>query len=60
MQGFVSALIPILIIVGAGIIALLINERFAPDPLVAKIVQWMIYILMIVMIISRLLPFIHA
>jgi hypothetical protein len=59
MQGFVSALIPILIIVGAGIIALLINERFAPDPLVAKIVQWVIYILMIIMIISRLLPFIH-
>jgi hypothetical protein len=59
MQAFVSALIPILIIVGAGIIALLINERFAPDPLVAKIVQWVIYILMIVMIISRLLPFIR-
>jgi hypothetical protein len=59
MQSFVSALIPILIIVGAGIIALLINERFAPDPLVAKIVQWVIYILMIVMVITRLLPFIH-
>lgn len=59
MQSFVSALIPILIIVGAGIIALLINERFSPDPLVAKIVQWVIYILMIVMVISRLLPFIH-
>lgn len=59
MQSFVSALIPILIIVGTGIIALLINERFAPDPLVAKIVQWVIYILMIVMVISRLLPFIH-
>jgi hypothetical protein len=59
MQSFVSALIPILIIIGAGIIALLINERFAPDPLVAKIVQWVIYILMIVMVISRLLPFIH-
>lgn len=59
MQGFVSALIPILIIVGAGIIALLINERFAPDPLVAKIVQWVIYILMIIMVITRLLPFIH-
>jgi hypothetical protein len=59
MQSFVSALIPILIIVGAGIIALLINERFSPDPLVTKIVQWVIYILMIVMVISRLLPFIH-
>lgn len=59
MQSFVSVLIPILIIVGAGIIALLINERFAPDPLVAKIVQWIIYILMIVMVITRLLPFIH-
>jgi hypothetical protein len=59
MQSFVSALIPMLIIVGAGIIALLINERFAPDPLVAKIVQWVIYILMIVMIISQLLPFIR-
>ena len=59
MQGFVSALIPILIIVGAGIIALLINERFSPDPLVTKIVQWVIYILMVIMVITRLLPFIH-
>jgi hypothetical protein len=59
MQAFVTALIPILIIVGAGIIALLINERFSPDPLVTKIVQWVIYILMIVMVITRLLPFIH-
>lgn len=59
MNGFVSVLIPILIIVGAGIIALLINERFSPDPLVTKIVQWVIYILMIVMVITRLLPFIH-
>lgn len=59
MQGFVSALVPILIIVGAGIIALLINERFSPDPLVTKIVQWVIYILMVVMVITRLLPFIH-
>lgn len=59
MNAFVSALIPILIIVGAGIVALLINERFSPDPLVTKIVQWVIYILMIVMVISRLLPFIH-
>lgn len=59
MNGFVSALIPILIIVGAGIIALLINERFSPDPLVTKIVQWVIYILMVIMVITRLLPFIH-
>lgn len=59
MNAFVSALIPILIIVGAGIIALLINERFSPDPLVTKIVQWVIYILMVIMVISRLLPFIH-
>lgn len=59
MQSFVAALIPILIIVGAGIIALLINERFSPDPLVTKIVQWVIYILMVIMVISRLLPFIH-
>lgn len=58
MQPFVALLIPILIIVGAGIIALLINERFAPDPLVAKIVQWVIYILMIGMVIMRILPLI--
>lgn len=59
MQGFVAILIPIIIIVAAGIIALLINERFSPDPLVTKIVQWVIYVLMLIMVITKLLPLLH-
>ena len=54
-----STLIELLIGVGAGIIILLINTRFSPDPLVTQLVQWVVYIAMIIFVITRLYPLIR-
>lgn len=59
MQAFVAVLIPIIIIVAVGLIAKLINDRFSPDPTVTQIVNWIIYGIVLIMIITKLLPLMY-
>lgn len=59
MQALVAILLPIIVIVAIAAIVLLVVERFSPDATVTKIVQWIVFALVLYVIISRLLPLIH-
>jgi len=51
-----SALITVLIAVGILLVVWFVVERFSPDPLITKIAQIAIFIIALVLIISKLLP----
>lgn len=59
MASIVSLLIPIVVAVIAALIALAINERFAPDALLKQIVAYVIYALVLIFVILKLVPLIH-
>jgi hypothetical protein len=52
----VSVLVPIIIIVGVAIIIWIVAERFSPDPLITKIVQIVLFIVVLVILLTKLFP----
>lgn len=58
MHTLVAALIPIIIVVVVGLIALAVTERFSPDPLITTIVRWIVFALVLIVVLTRLLPLI--
>ncbi len=50
------ALIPIILILACALIAWWVTERFSPDPLLTKIVQVVIFIIVLMVVILKLLP----
>lgn len=58
MHSLVAVLIPIIIVVAIAAIALLIVERFSPDPTVTKIIQWIVFALVLIVVITKLVPLI--
>jgi hypothetical protein len=58
MHGLVAVLIPIIIVVAVGVIALAIVKRFSPDPLITTIVQWVVFALVLIVVLTKLIPLI--
>ena len=56
MHMLVSVLVPIIIIVGVAIIIWIVAERFSPDPLITKIVQIVLFIVVLVILLTKLFP----
>jgi len=51
-----SGLISLIIIVCVLIVAWLVIERFSPDPLVTKIAKIVIFVIALIVILTKLLP----
>ena len=51
-----STLVSLVIIVGVLLVAWYITERFSPDPLLTKIVQIVIFVIALVVVLTKLLP----
>ena len=58
MHTLVSALVPIIVVVVVGLIALAVTERFSPDALITTIVRWVVFALVLIVVLTRLLPLI--
>jgi len=56
MHALISILIPVIVIVVIGLIIWWVAERFSPDPLITKIVQVIIFAVVLIVIITKLLP----
>lgn len=58
MHTLIAALIPIIIVIVVGIIAIAVTERFSPDALITTIVRWVVFALVLIVVLTRLLPLI--
>lgn len=56
MHMLVGLLIPLIVTIGIALIIWVVAERFSPDPLITKIVQIVLFIVVLVVIIAKLLP----
>ena len=56
MGGLVGSLAPIIVIVVVALIILVLNDRFAPDPSLKKIVTYVVYAVVLIALIMKLFP----
>lgn len=56
MHALVAILVPVIVVVVVGLIAWWIVERFSPDPLITKIVQVVIFAVVLIVVLTKLLP----
>jgi Co/Zn/Cd efflux system component len=58
MNALTSMLVPIILIVAVALIIWYAAERFSPDPLITKIVQIVVFAMVLVVLLMKLLPLI--
>ncbi len=56
MDALTGLLVPILILIVVALIIWWIAERFSPDPLVTKIVQVILFAVVLIVIVTKLFP----
>jgi hypothetical protein len=56
MHALTAILVPVIIVVVVGLIIYWVAERFSPDPLITKIVQVVVFAVVLIVIIVKLLP----
>lgn len=56
MHALVAVLVPVIVIVIIGLIVWWVAERFSPDPLITKIVQVVVFGIVLIVVIMKLLP----
>lgn len=56
MHGLVAILVPIIIVIVVAVIIIAVSDRFAPDPLVATIVRWVVFAVVLIVLLTKLLP----
>jgi hypothetical protein len=58
MHAIAGVLVPVIVVVMLALIAWWVTERFSPDPLITKIVQVVIFAVVLIVVILKLLPMI--
>lgn len=56
MHTLASLLVPLVIVIAIALIIWYVAERFSPDPLITKIVQIIVFAIVLVVLIMKLLP----
>ncbi len=56
MHALTAVLVPIIIIVAVALIIWYAAERFSPDPFITKIVQIIVFVVVLVAILLKLVP----
>lgn len=56
MQALVAMLIPIIIIIVVALIIIWATERFSPDPLITKIIQVVVFAVVLIALLLKLVP----
>lgn len=58
MHALISILVPVIVVVVIGLIVYWVAERFSPDPLITKIVQVIVFAVVLIVVVTKLLPLI--
>ena len=58
MHALLAVLVPVIIAVVVGLIVWFVAERFSPDPLVTKIVQIVVFAVVLIVCLTKLVPLI--
>lgn len=58
MHALTSILVPVIVVVVIGLIIYWVAERFSPDPLITKIVQVVVFAVVLIVLLTKLLPMI--
>lgn len=56
MHGLVNALVPVIIVVVVALIIWYAAERFSPDPFITKIVQIVVFAVVLIVLLLKLVP----
>jgi hypothetical protein len=56
MHGLLTILIPIIIVVVVALIIWYAAERFSPDPFITKIVQIIVFAVVLIVLLTKLVP----
>jgi hypothetical protein len=56
MHALVSLLVPIIVVVVIGLIIYWVAERFSPDPLITKIIQVIVFAVVLIVLLTKLVP----
>jgi len=56
MHALVSVLVPVIVVVVVGLIIYWVAERFSPDPLITKIVQVIVFAVVLIVLLLKLFP----
>jgi hypothetical protein len=56
MHALVSLLVPIIVVVVIGLIIYWVAERFSPDPLITKIIQVIVFAVVLIVLLTKLIP----
>lgn len=56
MHALTAVLVPIIILVAVALIIWYVAERFSPDPLITKIVQIVVFAVVLIVLLTKLLP----
>ena len=59
MGQLTSLLVPLIILVCVALILWYAAERFSPDPFITKLVQIVVFAIVLIFIILKLLPLLH-
>ena len=56
MHSLIGLLVPLIVTIGVALIIWYVAERFSPDPLITKVVQVVLFIVVLVGMIMKLFP----
>ena len=56
MHALIALLVPIIVLIVVALIIWWIAERFSPDPLITKIVQIVLFAVVLIVLLTKLFP----
>lgn len=56
MHALVGILVPVIVVVVIGLVIWYAAERFSPDPLITKIIQIVIFAVVLIVLLLKLVP----
>jgi type IV secretory pathway TrbL component len=60
MHALVGLLVPIIILIAVALIIVWAAERFSPDPFITRIVQVIVFVVVLIFLLTKLLPLLGA
>jgi len=60
MHNLAGLLVPVIVVVVVALIIWYVAERFSPDPLITKIIQIVLFAVVLIVLLTKLLPLLGA
>ncbi len=56
MSALIAMIVPIIILVVVALVIIWVTERFSPDPLITKIIQVIVFAVVLIALLMKLVP----